>query len=374
LTDTRAFAIYPTLGIAFSVFLMIAARRGSLHALEQDRPRPGWILRLGAPLASADTIGRVFTKLQVEPLRDAVQAVYQRFKRNKALGSFQGHDVLIIDGHETQSSFRRCCRGCLERQLSDGRIQYYHRLVLAMIAGRPVPFLLDIEPQLKGEDEVACATRLLERLLETYLRAFDLVVADGLYVRAPLISLLRHHKHVLVVLKDERRDLLKDARGIFAGQAPLVVREKGLERRIWDVEDLTTWTAFAPVRVVRSVETRTILRQRDRREETVQTEWIWMTTVPQAETSGAKIAELGHDRWMIENRAFRELATYWHADHVYRHHPRAIEAFWLMVLLTLNLFRAFYILNLKPVLRACHTQIYIASQIAADLASHGPAP
>lgn len=354
---------------------MIVARLGSLHALEQDRPRPFWLRWLGAPLASADTIGRVFTKLRVETLREAAHAVYERFKRNKALGPSQGHDVLIIDGHETNTSFRRCCPGCLKRRLSDGRVQYYHRIVLAMIAGTPVPFLLDIELQKKGEDEVACATRLLERLLGTYPRAFDLVVADGLYVKGPFVSLLRsHHKHVVLVLKDERRDLLKDARGIFAGQAPTVVREKALERRIWDVEDLTTWTAFAPVRVVRSVETRTVIRQRDRQEETAQTEWIWMTTVPQAETSGARIAELGHGRWAIENRAFRELATYWHADHIYRHHPLAIEAFWLMVLLALNLFRAFYILNLKPALRDRHTQIYIASQIAADFVLHGPAP
>jgi hypothetical protein len=324
---------------------MIVARLGSLHALEQDRSRPGWIRRLGGPLASADTIGRVLTKLDTDPLREALHAVYERLKRNKALGPFHGRHVLNIDGHEMNASFRRCCPGCLQRRLSDGRVQYYHRLVLAMIAGRPVPFLLDIELQRKGEDEVACATRLLERLVGTYPRAFD-----------------------------ERRDLIKDARGLFSGQAPTVVREKGLERRIWDVEDLTTWPAFAPVRVVRSVETRTVVRQLDRREETVQTEWIWITTIPQAETSGARIAELGHGRWAIENRGFRELATYWHADHVYRHHPRAIEAFWLMVLLALNLFRAFYILNLKPVFRGRHTQIYIASLIAADMAVHGPAP
>jgi hypothetical protein len=354
---------------------MIVARLGSLHALEQDRSRPGWIRRLGGPLASADTIGRVLTKLDTDPLREALHAVYERLKRNKALGPFHGRHVLNIDGHEMNASFRRCCPGCLQRRLSDGRVQYYHRLVLAMIAGRPVPFLLDIELQRKGEDEVACATRLLERLVGTYPRAFDLVVADGLYVRGPLVSYLRsHHKHVLCVLKDERRDLIKDARGLFSGLAPTVVREKGLERRIWDVEDLTTWPAFAPVRVVRSVETRTVVRQLDRREETVQTEWIWITTIPQAETSGARIAELGHGRWAIENRGFRELATYWHADHVYRHHPRAIEAFWLMVLLALNLFRAFYILNLKPVFRGRHTQIYIASLIAADMAVHGPAP
>jgi hypothetical protein len=61
---------------------------------------------------------------------------------------------------------------------------------------------------------------------------------------------------------------------------------------------------------------------------------------PQAETSGARIAELGHERW-------------------------AIKAFWLMVLLALNSFRAFYIFYLQPVFRDRHTQVYIASQIAA---------
>jgi hypothetical protein len=375
LTDTRAFARYPTRSIAGGVFLMIASRLGSLHALEQGRPRPFWLRWLGTPLASADTIGRVFTKLQADPLRESLHAVYEQLKRNKALGPSRGHHVLILDGHEMNASFRRRCSGCLQRQLSDGRVQYYHRLVLAMIPGTSVPFLLDLELQKKGEDEVACATRLLKRLLRTYPRAFDVVLGDGLYVRGPLTSLLQsHHKHVLFVLKDERRDLIQDARGLFAGQAPTVVREKTLERRIWDVEDLTTWAAFAPVRVVRSMETRTIVRQLDRREETVQTEWIWMTTIPQAETSGAEIAELGHGRWAIENQGFRELATTWHADHVYRHHPQAIEAFWLMVLLTLNLFRAFYGLNLKPVYRDRYTQIYIASQIAADMAIHGPAP
>lgn len=40
---------------------------------------------------------------------------------------------------------------------------------------------LDLEPQLPGEDEVGCATRLLERVMLNYPRAFDLILADGLY-------------------------------------------------------------------------------------------------------------------------------------------------------------------------------------------------
>jgi len=141
-------------------------------------------------------------------------------------------------------------------------------------------------------------------------RAFDLVLADGLYLRAPFVSLLRrHHKHVLLVLKDERRDLLQDARGIFQGQVPEVFDDHPVTRR-----------------------------------------------------------------WEIENQGFREMTTDWHADHVYRHHPRAIEAFWLMIMLTINLFRAFWNLNLKPVLRQRHTQAYFVRRMAAELSALGSSP
>ena len=355
---------------------MALVRRGSLHALEQDKTLPFWRRWLDSRMASADTIGRVFTQIPLEDLRGLLQAVYDRLKRNKALGKSSGHAVLILDGHESSASFRRCCSGCLERRLSDGRRQYYHRLVLAMLSGDRFPFLLDIEPQHKGEDEVACAERLLDRLLKEYPRAFDLVLADGLYLKAPFVSRLRReHKDVILVLKDERRDLLQDARGIFQGQKPILQIDKNVVRRVWDVEDLTSWPSLREsVRVVRSLETRTVVRQLDHQEEKTESEWIWMTTLPQAQTEALTVIRLGHNRWWIENQGFRELAAVWHADHVYRHHPTAISAFWLLVLLALNLYRAFLHLNIKPCLRARHSQIYFAQIMAADLFAQSLSP
>ena len=140
-----------------------------------------------------------------------------------------------------------------------------------------------------------------------------------------------------------------------------------MTRRIWDVEDLTTWPALGvPVRVVRSLETRTVKRQMGGRIETIESEWVWMTTLSRAKTPAVEVVRLGHRRWDIENRAFLEIVEYWKADHVYRHDPTAIEAFWLLAILTLNLFRAFLNLNIKPVLRRRHTQIFFASQITAQ--------
>jgi hypothetical protein len=68
------------------------------------------------------------------------------------------------------------------------------------------------------------------------------------------------------------------------------------------------------------------------------------------------------------------MVTYWHADHVYRHHPQAITAFLLILMLTLNLFRAFLSLNIKPCLRARHTQLYFARLLAAGLYEERPEP
>ena len=94
-------------------------------------------------------------------------------------------------------------------------MQYYHRQVTllllaeAPIGGAPLWLLLDVEPQQPGE--TAAARRLLERVLEAYPRAFDVVLGDALYATAPFVNfLLARGKHALIVLKDDRRNLYQD--------------------------------------------------------------------------------------------------------------------------------------------------------------------
>lgn len=342
---------------------MAAARWGSLHALEQTRSHSFWRGRGWTGPPSADTVGRVFAGLELAGLRRLIRAVYTRLKRNKVLGT-----VLLLDGHESTASYLRSCPGCLKRTMSDGRIQYYHRDVTAMLVGGKVPFILDCEPQVRSEGEVACAERLLRRILTAYPRAFDLVVADGLYLTSPFIRLLlEHHKDVLIVLKDERRDLLQDARGLFRLETPAVESDGSVARQVWDIEGLESWSALGrPLRVIRSLETRTVRRQRTRQRETSTSDWIWATTLPGQTVSAATIIRWGHERWLIENQGFREAGTVWHADHVYHHHPRALTAFLLTTLLVMNLVRAFLRLNLSPALRAGHSSAFLCGLIAAD--------
>jgi len=98
--------------------------------------------------------------------------------------------------------------------------------------------LLDIEPILPGEDEVAAASRLFERVCPVFPKAFDVVTVDGLYTRTGFFDLaLSHNKHVIAVLKDNRRDLLQDANSLFEHAKPtLNWEDKSGQYAVWDDE------------------------------------------------------------------------------------------------------------------------------------------
>ena len=258
---------------------------------------------------------------------------------------------------------------------SGDRIQYYHRQVtLLLVTGappgrQPLRMPLDHEVQRPGEDEVATATRLLERVLVRYPRAFDLVLADALYAKAPFFNfLLAHRKHALVVLKDERRNLYQDAAGLFESVPPVPGTFRTRDCQWWDLADLVSWPEVkVSVRVIRSLETYSVRRQLDKKDEPQTSDWVWVTTLPSAQVPVKRAVAFGHQRWDIENHGFNELVEGWHADHVLKHDTAAIECFLLMTFLAFILFHAFLYLNVKPALRQGKSKQFWARVMAAEI-------
>jgi Transposase DDE domain len=384
ITDRRLEPRISTFIVVKTSIVLFWARMGSLNALEMTGKSRFWKHWLGDPMPSADTLGAVHSKIDAGTLRDAIHQVYGRLKRNKALPDNRGISLAIVDGHESHASYRRHCPGCLERTLHSehgDRIQYYHRQVTLLLvtgapAGRePLRIPLDHEPQRPGEDEVATAMRLLERVLARYPRAFDLVLADALYARAPFFNfLLQHRKHALVVLKDERRNLYQDAAGLFASVAPIKGTFRSRDCLWWDFPDLVSWPEVnVPVRVIRSLETYSIRRQLDKKDEIQTSDWMWVTTLPPAQVPVERCVGFGHQRWDIENHGFNELVNGWHADHVFKHDPDAIECFLLMAFLAVILFHAFLYLNVKPQLREGTSKDYWTKLMAAAIYKDLPA-
>ena len=360
-------------GLFAAALVMAVGRLGSLNALEQRRGPSYWRRWVGGKIGSADTMGRGFTEVGCQSIRDVIKEVYSQLKRNKRLKPlYAGLIALIIDGHESHCSKLRKCDGCLERNLQTrhGVVkENYHRHVMASLLCHGVCVPLDMEPQRPGEDEVTCAMRLLERILKQYPRAFDLILADGLYAQGRFFKLAKKHgKDVVAVLKDERRDVLRDAQGLFKKEKPTVYQSKNLTKECWDIEHFMSWPqAGCEVRVVCSRETRTVKRQKTKAIEAEVSEWVWVTTASQNKLGTHDLVKFGHKRWCVENNGFNELVNQWHANHVYKHNPTAIEAFGLLTMLAYILFHAFIDGNLKPVIRQKHSKRHWAQMITAEI-------
>jgi hypothetical protein len=353
---------------------MFLSRRGSLHALEQTRPSPFWRRWLGQELPSADSVGRICSRMDLAGVRASMHEVYSHLKRMKALEPpVHGLITAVVDAHETTASRRRCCPECCQRTVhtqAGDVVEYYHRYSTLRLVGRNLSLMLDAEPVQPGEDELAASRRLVERVVDQYPRAFDVVAGDAIYANTDWFKfVLAQGKDAVAVLKDNRPNLIADARTLFAALPPSLDESAGKRRRrCWDSDRFTSWPELAPqVRVVRSLETYTVRRQLDKQEEELTSDWMWVTTLPIARAPTRAVVDVGHDRWTIENQGFNELVNRWHADHVYKHHPTAMLAFFLFALLCLNVFVAFYERNLKPAAREGHTMLHIAQLIAAEL-------
>lgn len=361
---------------------MFLGRLGSLNSLEKTSPSRFWQAWLGGNLPSADSLGRIASLLDPDGIRALNRDIYSRLKDAKALPApAHGLMALAIDGHESHATYRRHCDGCLERVIhaaTGDRVQYYHRNVTAMLLAGDATFLLDAETQVAGEDEVACALRLLDRVLTSFPRAFDVVLADALYADSRFFNFVRGRgKHVLTVLKDNRRDLVKDSLALCELTPPREIQRGKKTCRVWDVEDCTSWSQVdGSVRVVRSHETGRITRQLDGRSEELISEWLWVTTIPPATASSSAVVELGHARWAIENHGFNETTNHWWSDHVYKHSPNAILCLWLLCMVAVNVFRVFFRRNLKPAIRLRLSMLDVGRLISAELYASldGPTP
>jgi hypothetical protein len=371
--DRRARPRLSTLVVLSSVLLLFLTRRRSLHALEQTRGQRFWRRWLRGPAPSADTVARVLAQIEASSLRPLLYALYHQFRRKKVLLR-PGHGLMavILDGHESSCSYRRHRPECLQRRAQVGgreRIQFYHRNVTALLQIGSFSFLLDAEAQRPGEDEVSAAQRLFLRLVRLVPRAFDVVLVDGLYTRTGFFRMVQAHgKEVIAVLKENRPDLLQDARDLFATLAPREEKTGRTTRLSWDEAGFTSWPEFPQgVRVIRSLESTTSRPSLESGPESQPSDWFWVTTLSPLRASTQTVIALGHTRWAIENQGFNELTRYWHADHVFHHRPRAIEAFWLLAMLAYNLFHAFVARQIHPPLRRRHTRIHWAEVLAAAL-------
>jgi hypothetical protein len=198
---------------------------------------------------------------------------------------------------------------------------------------------------------------------------------------SPAYEVLEQHKHVVIKIKQEDRALVRDMDGLVANKGPDVTLhgvtpkgEKGkdghgvnYDLKIWDEENFTSWDKVkVPLRCLKVWETRIATCRGKATEETV-TEYHIVTTVPKAIMKADIVWQIMHRRWDIENNIFCDLKQNWGFRHCYIHDPKAIEVWYTIFCIAINLMMLFLFRNLKWEKRKGTTTIEISRQILVSL-------
>jgi hypothetical protein len=361
--DTRSFPVIPTVFATASLLLGAVLRLPSFHQIAKDSARAGWrrLLHLPQPVQD-DFLAYVTERYRLEDLRDLLVAVNRTLKQNRAFESAKIHGLLVvaIDANEQFNSRHRCCEACCVRKVKvrnhagqETEIdEFYHRMVYAQIQGPEFSVVLDLEAIGPGEDECTPALRLLGRMRRLYgPRFFDVITVDAWYTKTPFVRAVRRLGWGIVsVFKQERFTAYQEASTLAAARTAQTFMWEDRQIALREVGELTlAEDGKEAIRVVLSDETwtqtqriagKTVRTQR-------QSHWRWIASSELDPYPPRAVWRIGHQRWGVENHAFNELTKFYHLEHCPHHHPVAIIAWLLILILGFNLFEVFIRLHGK---------------------------
>ena len=361
--DTRLYPEIPTAPVSATLFLGAVLRLPSFHQLAQDSGRAGWrrLLQQDTSLHD-DLMAYVAERYRLEDWREILVSTNKTLKRNRALESAKVNGLLVvsIDANEQFNSRHRCCEACCRRKVNIRNRagqevevdEFYHRMVYASIHGPEFGLVLDVEPIRPGEEEAAAALRMLGRMRRLYgPRFFDVVTVDAWYTKTPFFRAVRRLGWgVVSVLKQERFTAYHEASTLAAAQKAECFNSEDRQIALRQVGDLTlAEEGNEPVRVVLAdeewVQTNRIAGRTVRT--LMKSHWRW-TVSPELDSYPQQVVwRIGHRRWAIENHVFNELTQHYHLEHCPHHHPVAIIARLLILVLAFNLFEVFVRLHGK---------------------------
>jgi len=333
LEDTRINPSIDIKKIAEALFYGTAFRMKAIAEIERECKEGVLSKRIGA--LSDDTIGYGMEHLEVSSLQKAWELMARLMKRNGMIrkNPFGDWTIGVLDGIETFSSYSKCCDNCLIREIKKDRekkIQYYHRFVVLCLIGYEFPIPLGLEHMRKGEGEVECGIRLLQRTREHLGRRFlDAVVADALYCTPEFFRSCTQLGIIPgAVLKENQKELLMEAEWQKKELKPAAENKTKKENlKLWDIQQAYWMTAEQDVRVIwaeREVVTAKIEggKKISVREEK-RNVFVFHKDIEQL--SPMICYQIGRHRWDIDASLFMDMTQNWFLKHSTLHFTNAHE-------------------------------------------------
>ncbi len=335
---------------AFSVFF---AQSPSFLSYQQDMKR-----RKGRSNAeSLFGMAQIPSDNQIRSLLDPVapsyvcgvfRDIYLRLDRAGVLQGYRAHAhclLIAVDGTEYFSSQKIHCEQCSCREWSNGKINYFHRVLTPVIVQPGNECVITLEPEYitpqdgkeKQDCEIEAGKRWVDKYGDFYAKQGVTILGDDLFSRQPYCLKLKDKKlHFILVCKPDSHPALYEMVDFLAANQVLDTYQK----RHWNGNYAEIYTYRYANRLPlrgdqEAIEVNwcelTITRE-DSGEQLYQNAFI--TDFEVSETTVEAIVRDGRARWKVENENNNVLKTKgYHLEHNFGHGSQYLAS----LLLSLNL-------------------------------------
>lgn len=364
-----------------SVFLCALLRFGSIRRLAFESKNGKirkFLQNIDKEAFCANTIGNGLENINTDILERELTVVPKKLRRNKAYGTAEaprmigGLKIVAVDGTELYRSESISCDECLEYHVKtkEGiKTHYVHKIVIMQIVGRlhtsAVQAIMGIEPilpkdvkegkQVEGhEGEGIAAMRLIDKMIEFYgAQFFQVVTTDALYTNEPFVRFMNErNKYVVSRVKNERTNMYKEIESLSKEVIPIYKndREEQIEYWVYEIPHLEVSLGWkVPIRGFKTIE-KSYKIQSGKKVYTKEETFLYMSSIPNYVADGDVIRQIVHAKWGVENNGIKDLKDNWHLTHNYHHHPNAIYAMLLILMIAYNLFYAYVYRHMKALI------------------------
>ena len=274
--------------------------------------------------------------------------IYHRLERGGVLKDFRSHAhclLVAMDGTEYFSSQKIHCEQCSNRELNNGKLNYFHSVLTPVIVQSGNERVIALEPEYitpqdgkeKQDCEIEAGKRWVDKYGDFYAKQGVIMLGDDLFSRQPYCQKLKDKKlHFILVCKPDSHAALYETVDFLAANQVLASYQK----RLWNGKYGEIYT----YRYANSLPLRGD-------QAAIEVNWCELTITQEGtgqqiyknafitdfevlETSVEAIVRDGRARWKVENENNNVLKTKgYHLEHNFGHGSQYLSS----LLLSLNL-------------------------------------
>ena len=299
-------------------------------------------------LPSDNQIRNLLDPISPEHLETVYRETFLEVERTELLKkrrSYGDQLLIAIDGTEYFSSKTIHCEKCNHRELSNGKINYFHSVITPVIVQPGDATVITLEPEFivpqdgheKQDCEIQAAKRWLEKQGEFYAKRGVTILGDDLFSRQPFCLALKGKKlHFILVCKpDSHANLYQTVDFLAANQ---VVGTKVVRHWLGKYAEIMTYRyanqlALSGEQDALQVNWCEVSITREDTGDLIYKN-AFVTDFEVRETNVEAIVRDGRARWKIENENNNVLKTKgYHLEHNFGHGSQHLAS----LLLSLNL-------------------------------------